>query len=95
MKIKLKNIKTEDDIKFLYILLEERPTYANISHKQLPSYDQHKAFVNSNPYDIWFVLWNDNSRVGSIYKTKLGDKESILMGKPENHTESNVLVSNK
>jgi len=73
MEIKLKNIEAEEDIKFLYVLLEERPTYANISHKQMPTYEQHKAFVNSKPYDIWFIIWNNNNRVGSIYKTKPGE----------------------
>ena len=73
MKIKLKNIETEEDIKFLYVLLEERPAYANISHKQMPTYEQHNAFVGSNPYDVWFIIWNDNIRVGCIYKTKPGE----------------------
>lgn len=73
MKIELKNIETEEDIKFLYVLLEERPNFANISHKGMPTYYQHKAFVESEPYDVWLIIWNNANRVGGIYKTKLGE----------------------
>jgi len=73
MKIILKGIKTEEDIQFLYDLLKKRPKEANISHKKMPTYQQHKIFVESKPYDVWFIIWNNANRVGSIYKTKNGE----------------------
>ncbi len=38
------------DAQFLYDLLFERPSYANISHKEMPTYDAHCAFIKSKPY---------------------------------------------
>lgn len=73
MKIKLKTIETEDDKKFLYKLLEERPKIANISHKKMPTYKQHLEFIKNEPYDVWFIVWYNNKRVGSVYKTKMGE----------------------
>lgn len=45
-------------LKFLYDLLKERPDYANISHKKMPTYEEHCAFVKSNPYKHWFLVLN-------------------------------------
>ena len=73
MDIELKNIADEKDIVFLYELLKERPDNINISHKEIPSYEQHKKYVSSKPYDVWFIIWKNSIRVGSIYKTKLGE----------------------
>lgn len=72
-KIQLKDISSEDDIRFLFRLLLERPKHINISHKSMPTYTQHKDFVNSNPYDVWFIIHKYNKRVGTVYKTKLGE----------------------
>ena len=49
LQIKLKNI-TKNDFMFLYELLSERDPVANISHKQMPTYDEHIRFVTSKPY---------------------------------------------
>ena len=69
----LKSIEDETDIRFLYELLLERPNIANISHKEIPSYEQHTEFVKNNPYSVWFIIMDGDIRVGSIYKTKLGE----------------------
>lgn len=57
---------------FLYGLLSERETYQNISHKEMPKFENHVKFVKSKPYKEWFVLYdtNKNLRVGSVYLTK-------------------------
>lgn len=43
-------------IKFLYDLLAERPPEAHISHREMPSFEQHTAFVLGKPYRAWFLI---------------------------------------
>lgn len=57
------------DFKFLYELLKERDPNTNISHKKMPSYSEHKKFVNSKPYDKWYIIKLNNKKIGSIYLT--------------------------
>lgn len=53
----------------LYRLMEERPAYANISHKRLPTWDEHMEFILSYPYAHWYAINVDGSWVGGIYLT--------------------------
>ena len=59
----------ENDEKFLYKLLEERKPITYISHKEMPSYEEHVKFVRSQPYSKWYIIEIDGERVGSIYLT--------------------------
>ena len=60
---------SSNDIRFLYQLLKERDPRINISHKTMPSYSEHKKFVNSKPYDKWYIIKVKNKKIGSIYLT--------------------------
>lgn len=51
--------------KILYSLLKER--IHNISHKELPLYENHINFVNSKPYLHWYIFSIDESVIGSFY----------------------------
>lgn len=42
--------------KILYDLLIERTPEQSISHKEMPSYEQHQAFVRSQPYLAWYLI---------------------------------------
>lgn len=42
----------------------------NISHKELPTWEKHVAFINSKPYHAWHLLAHDDEIVGSAYLTK-------------------------
>ncbi len=57
-------------IGFLYALLAERPAEANISHTQMPTYEQHTAFVKRTPYMFWYIIMHDEMMAGSIYLTR-------------------------
>jgi RimJ/RimL family protein N-acetyltransferase len=57
-------------ITFLYELLAERDPIANISHRQMPTFEQHRNFVESQPYDAWYIVYADNDPVGAIYLTE-------------------------
>tara|TARA_B100000029_G_scaffold268186_1_gene263741 strand:+ start:385 stop:807 length:423 start_codon:yes stop_codon:yes gene_type:complete len=67
--ITLKTV-TKSDSKFLFDLLKERNPNANISHKKMPSYDEHVDFIKSKPYTKWYVILKSNEKVGSIYLSK-------------------------
>ena len=67
--IKLKPV-TKNDALFLYDLLKTRDPVANISHKKMPSYDEHTNFILSNPYTIWYIIEYEGKKIGSVYLSK-------------------------
>src|SRR3972149_4350668 len=65
----------------LYDLLKERTPEQSISHKELPSFTDHVKFVNSRPYQAWYLIQanspiatgiheNEMAYVGACYLTK-------------------------
>jgi len=68
-QIVLKNVNKSAH-KFLYQLLAERKPIENISHKKMPTYNEHVKFVNSKPYSKWYVIHYKSQKVGTIYLTK-------------------------
>ena len=77
---------TIDDAKFLFDLLKQREGIVNISHKSLPTWEEHVEFIKNNTYQSWDIIWVDNIRIGNIYLTdrdEIGiflDKESQSNG---------------
>ena len=67
--VKLKQV-TKNDALFLYDLLKNKDPNANISHKKMPSYDEHVEFVMSKPYTNWYIIECDKKNVGTIYLSK-------------------------
>lgn len=59
--------------RYLYHLLETRPPEANISHKSMPSYEEHVCFVASKPYPIWYIIntmiRGSQTNIGQVYVT--------------------------
>lgn len=56
---------THPQIETLFLQLTER-TYA-ISHRNNPSFEEHKNFVVNHPYRAWFII-NDNEKpIGNVY----------------------------
>jgi len=68
-KINLKSVNKTDH-EFLYDLLKDRDPNANISHKKMPSFKEHIKFVKSKPYSKWYIIKQNNEKVGSIYLSK-------------------------
>ena len=56
--------------KFLYDLLTERKPFENISHKKLPSYNNHVKFIKSTPYSKWLLIEYRDKMIGSVYLSK-------------------------
>ena len=48
--------KVPDAPRFLYELLAERDPIANISHKKMPSWQEHWKFIASEPYKFWGIV---------------------------------------
>lgn len=61
-----------DHKKILFDLLAERPSSAFISHKNMPTWEEHCAFVANHPYGVWYLIEGDEQGevVGSVYMTK-------------------------
>ncbi len=58
------------DARFLYQLLEERPALASVSHKEMPTWEEHLQFVKSYPYSAWYIVEDDAGIAqGSVYLT--------------------------
>ena len=55
---------------FLYLLLKERTAEQSISHKCMPSIDEHMTFFNSKPYLEWLLVEVGDEIVGSVYLTE-------------------------
>ena len=64
---------TPEAPEILYRLMEERTPEVNISHRELPDWDTHFAFVASRPYDAWYMIEANDVFVGAIYLSKMGE----------------------
>ena len=73
-------IVRDSDSKFLFELLKERDPRANISHKKMPSYNEHLKFIKSKPYTKWYIILKSKDRIGSIYLSK-NDEIGIFLSK--------------
>ena len=68
--MKLVSVYAEPEAaKILYALLAERKPEQNISHKTMPSWEEHVRFVRSKPYNKWFLIEDNNKWLGAIYVT--------------------------
>ena len=69
--MKLESVYLRDDAQeILYSLLKERTPEQSISHKQMPSWEDHVAFIKSEPYQAWYLIEVNDEIVGSIYLSK-------------------------
>ena len=73
------------DLKFLFEILEEREQKVNISHRKMPTFEQHKKFVASKPYSKWYVILQGIEKAGSIYLSKQNEI-GIFLKKGSHHT---------
>lgn len=73
---------TPGAVEVLYELLKERSTeddpYVNISHRALPSMEEHKRFIESEPYRYWYLIVEDWHAVGYISATRKNEIGIVL-----------------
>lgn len=66
--------------KLLYRLMEERTPEVNISHRGLPDWATHLAFIESRPYDAWYLIEDNGVYVGAIYLSKASEIGAFVLG---------------
>jgi len=72
--IKLRSVYLEDEApRLLYRLLEERNDEINISHRSMPTWRAHLAFIRSKPYSAWYLVKAGREFVGAIYLSKTNE----------------------
>jgi RimJ/RimL family protein N-acetyltransferase len=54
-------------IDILFRLLAERESSESISHRGMPNFDEHRAFVHARPYLAWYLIEVDWEIVGATY----------------------------
>ena len=93
-------VVTNSDSKFLFDLLKERDSRANISHKKMPTYTEHIKFIKSKPYSKWYIIFKSKQKIGSIYLSK-NDEIGIFVSKKfqgkniGNYTLSELIKKNQ
>lgn len=72
----------ERALRLLYELLEERMKlpHVNISHRSMPTWEEHKKFVLSTPYTAWYLIQVDDGYVGAIYLTRMDEIGVHILG---------------
>lgn len=70
--IKLRKVDKQD-ARFLYNMLKERDDTINISHRSMPTWEDHLEFVESEPYSVWYIIVYKGVDIGQTYKTHLGE----------------------
>ena len=70
----------------------ERDTRANISHKKIPSYNQHVSFVSAKPYSKWYVILYGASKAGSIYLTSQNEIGIFIKKSFQNKQIGNIVL---
>lgn len=67
-KVRLRPV-SKSDCMFLYELLAKRGPTVNISHKKMPTYEEHVDFVMSKPYSKWYIVLVNDIKAGTVYLT--------------------------
>ena len=71
MKIEsIYDVSFPEAAKVLYDLLAERTPEQSISHKKMPTFNEHQKFILSTPYAQWYLIQFGGHWVGSMYITK-------------------------
>lgn len=89
--VKLKSV-SKFDFSFLYELLLERDQKVNISHKKMPTYKQHVRFMNSKPYLKWYIIYFDDTKIGSIYLSKQNEIGTQINKKWNNENILKIVI---
>lgn len=72
-------------LEFLYELLQHRDPKVNISHQDMPTFEQHRQLVNRRPYRCWYLIATQTQPqlpsvwVGSINATHFNEIGVTLM----------------
>ena len=82
--------KKKAHVSALFQILKKRKKFDNISHKTLPTYKQHKMFVDSFPYRYWFLVVVSEEYIGTVFVSK-NNEISIKLLKHNNIIYKEIL----
>lgn len=83
-----------DDVEFLYALLSERDIMTvGISHRQMPTVEEHREFVDRRPYKDWQIILRRElasgkevqTRVGMVYISEAGELGIQILDSEKRH----------
>ena len=63
----------------LYEMLKERTPEESISHKEMPTMNEHTKFVKSNPYKMWFIIESNFISMGNCYISKRNEMGVFIL----------------
>ena len=80
--MRLKKIeRVKEAPRILYRLLATRPARVNISHRRMPTFAAHLAFLRRKPYKAWYLVWvSPRGYIGAVYLSK-NDEIGIFLFK--------------
>src|SRR5260221_9571855 len=61
---------TDSALITLYQLLQERTPEQSISHKEMPSWEEHVEYIAKRPVPHWYLIEAGGPWVGSIYLSR-------------------------
>jgi len=97
LTFKMKDIRFEkvrtSDAEFLYKLLSERIPIENISHRKMPTFLQHKKFINSNSYSYWYIIFSEKIKIGTIYLTNINEIGLHIKKEFQNITVKKIILN--
>ena len=84
---------SENDNKFLYNLLKERDSNVNISHKKMPTFNEHIKFIKSKPYTKWYIVKYGAQKIASIYLTSQNEIGIFIKKTHQNKNLGGTIMS--
>jgi RimJ/RimL family protein N-acetyltransferase len=84
---------SKSDYRFLYDLLKERDSRVNISHKKMPTYNEHLKFIKSKPYTKWYIVKWGTQKIASIYLTSQNEIGIFIKKTHQNKHLGGIIMS--
>ena len=84
---------SKSDYRFLYDLLKERDSRVNISHKKMPTYNEHLKFIKSKPYTKWYIVKYGTQKIASIYLTSQNEIGIFIKKTHQNKHLGGIIMS--
>jgi hypothetical protein len=84
---------SKSDYRFLYDLLKERDSRVNISHKKMPTYNEHLKFIKSKPYTKWYIVKYGTQKIASIYLTSQNEIGIFIKKTHQNKNLGGIIMS--
>ena len=79
-------IPQKDVEQFLWKMLQDRDSIINISHANMPTWNEHCDFIKSKPYRDWLIIEHEGKLIGQIYLTHLNEIGIHIISEERGHS---------